>query len=135
EPSGLAALLGAATITETSEGSLHEGMPQPRRYTHHRAGRRARTTEIDFDWTAGEVVVRARREWRYPTRLGLLDKLAYQLALARDLAGRPPTLAYAVADAGGAKHYSLTLAGEERVVLADGAEVVAIRVEYRREDS
>ncbi len=133
---GLAALLGAGTITELSEGALIDERPRPSRYEYRRAGgKRERSSRVTFDWDASRIDVEHKdRTTSYPAQAGLLDKLAYQLALVQDLPARPAALTYSVADAGGIKDYALAIE-DDSVTLPSGERVSALKVEYRRADT
>jgi hypothetical protein len=155
---GFGTWLSDDTVTERSLWTLAEGRVRPLHFVYERfGGDRRRSVELKFDWDAGRVTNSIdKQRWRMALERDTLDKLVYQLALMRDLAGLAPDpatvsghegqapscqsdapdapLCYSIADGGRLKTWRFRLLGEEGVELPSGS-VRAIRVRRIRDEA
>ena len=133
EPVGVFALIRDDTIVERSEWDYAGEWLQPLAYHYKRTGRKAREVGIAFDWE--ERIARhdspaGAWEMEVPPGVMVMDKLAYLLALMRDLGRGERGIEYTIADGGKLKRYTLTGIGEERIETALGAlDTVVVRRE------
>ncbi len=122
-----------ASLTETSQLMLDNGVVKPLSYHYERRGLgRSRETRHRFDWDAGKVTGTHRdRAVALATEPGLLDKTSYQLALQRDLMAGKETLHYRVVDGRSIDEYEFEITGSKRVSTAagdfDAVELVRVR--------
>ena len=133
EPVGVFALIRDDTIVERSEWDYAGEWLRPLAYHYKRTGRKAREVGIAFDWE--ERIARhdspaGAWEMEVPPGVMVMDKLAYLLALMRDLGRGERGIEYTIADGGKLKRYTLTGIGEERIETALGAlDTVVVRRE------
>ena len=133
EPVGVFALIRDDTIVERSEWDYAGEWLRPLAYHYKRTGRKAREVGIAFDWE--ERIARHDSpagpwEMEVPPGVMAMDKLAYLLALMRDLGRGERGVEYTIADGGKLKRYTLTGIGEERIETALGAfDTVVVRRE------
>ena len=133
EPVGVFALIRDDTIVERSEWDYAGEWLRPLAYHYKRTGRKAREVGIAFDWE--ERIARhdspaGAWEMEVPPGVMAMDKLAYLLALMRDLGRGERGIEYTIADGGKLKRYTLTGIGEERIETALGAlDTVVVRRE------
>ena len=114
---GAAALIRNDRINERSIWQFDAGRVQPLHYHYERTGgNKDREVEVEFDWSAREVINTARgKTWRMPVPAGALDKLSYVLALMQDLHAGVGEASYAVADGGKLKTYRVERLGTQNV--------------------
>ncbi|MEN9728133.1 MAG: hypothetical protein RL434_2499 [Pseudomonadota bacterium] len=136
ESTGLVNLLRKTWTEELSAGAIDAKGLSPADYLETKvSGRKRRESKVEFRPEEGRIVQSHKgATHESPLESGILDKLAYQLALMRDLDQATRRLSYRVADDGKVKHYTLSVEGTESIRLADG-EVSALRVVHAREGS
>ncbi len=126
---GLAGLLRRESVSETSSGLLQGTVMLPTRYRYERQRKRGtKERELSFDWeTSGVRDEIHAASWPVALTRETFDKLAYQVAIMRDLAAGRRTLSYRIADDQRIKVYELATQGEETITTPSGS-FVALRL-------
>ena len=120
ESRGVAALIKPITEREFSRGQWVDDAPHPTSYVYEKQSvKKQRSAHVDFDWKSKTVSGQdGGKQWKATLTQGVVDKLAYQLLLMRDLA-RDAKLEYRLADDGRIKTQSWVRAASEDLRLGD----------------
>ena len=115
---GFAALFKDDRFTEQSRWQYRDGqLPLPLEYTYlHTNGSNRTFEKLSFDWSTNSVdSLRDGKVTPVAIEPGTMDKLAYQIALRRDVAAGKDVINYEVADRGDIRTYRFLVRGEERI--------------------
>jgi hypothetical protein len=131
---GVAALLGSDTSTQSSRWRYVNGEIQPLEFRAQRKkGDDDDNAHLLFDWGKRRVENRGAGEhWNIEMPEGTLDSLVMQMAMLFDLRDGKTRLEYPVATRGRIKHYVFEVTGKETIELPFG-NYETIRAE-RRDD-
>ncbi|MBM7059773.1 DUF3108 domain-containing protein [Pseudomonas sp. UL073] len=123
-----------AGLSEQSTFRLDKDTFLPQTYRFNRSGLgKGKQVELDFDWTAKQVIGSERGEQvRVPLNRGLQDKSTYQIALQHDVAAGKKSMTYQVIDGDEVETYDFRVLGEE-VVDTKVGQIDAIKVERVRD--
>ena len=134
ESTGVAALLGSDTATQSSRWRYVDGTIQPIEFQSKRKeGDDDDNAHLLFDWKNMRVRnTGAGEQWDIDMPEGTLDSLVMQMAMLFDLRDGKTRLEYPVATRGRIKHYVFEVTGKETIELPFG-KYETIRAE-RRDD-
>ena len=139
ESTGIGALLGADTSTQSSRWRYVDGEIQPLEFRSQRKhGDDDDNAHLFFDWKQMRVVNHgAGKHWDIAFPDGTLDSLSMQLAMLFDLRDNKTHLKYDVAMRGRIKHYLFEVAGQDTIKLPFGSyeTVRAERRDDKKDDS
>ena len=119
---GLAKLFLKDKLTERSSGTWQGDLCLPAAYVADNPGsKKVKHTEIRFDRNAGQVQVRLDQQTlQHPLQAAMIDKLAVELAVMRDIAQGQRQTEYTVVEGRKIKTYRMKVLGQERVSTPQG---------------
>jgi hypothetical protein len=122
KPGELLGLFISDEVHEASEGSYRNERIKPVRYHYLQDnGKRKKQTELEFDWSAGQVWTESEgQRWVQSLSSNTQDKYSQQLALRLDLAKGERQVSYPVADGGKIKTYHYRVMEDEWIDLPYG---------------